>query len=165
MTRFLVAVLLVWGISGTVLAQEATTNFKTIDYNSDLKVDSNEHRKWTSSCSVAFSKKYSSESTYYLPPKLSNYVKKFDTDQDGRLSNLEYRRFQVESKKMFSAVRDLIMKEFDSNKNSRLEKEEKEVAQEKVGKLLRFTFNLTMRKNEDGTYYLRRKRSVTDIYD
>ena len=136
----------------------------TIDHNSNLNVDTNEHRIWTSSCSVAYKNK-GSEDYARLPPKLENYVRQFDKDQDGRLSNLEYRRFQADSKKFFQAAEDLIMKEFDVNKNRRLDKDEREVAKQKVGKFLWFSFNLTIKKNEDGSYDLRRKRSVTDIYD
>ena len=157
-TRIVIALL----ISSAVLFAEGPS-FKKVDFDGDLRVNSTEHRKWSYSCSYGYSK--GMESEYGLSAKLHSYVKRFDKDGNGRLSNLEFRRFQTESKKMFSAVEDLILKDYDTNGNKRLDKEEKEMARIKVESIIKYTFKLEIEKNEEGEMVIHRKRSITDLYD
>ena len=134
------------------------------DQDFDFKVDTTELKFWTSNVSYYFNQGYAEA---YMGVQLRNFVASFDENKDGRFSNLEFRRFQTGSRKLFSEATSFLAEKYDENKNRRLDKEEREVVRKEVNSFLGFSLAMRDAENKGGSAkeVLENKRALDDIYD
>lgn len=164
--KFLAILLAVSFICG-VKAQdddEVVSFIRKADSDADFKVDSSEMKFWSAEVGYYFNRGYSKS---YFGEKFRLFLESFDEDRDGKFSNLEFRRFQSGSKKLFSEAYDVITLKYDENKNKRLEKEEKEAARLEIKNFLSFALNIEeMKKNGvKAEAIVENDRAIDDIYD
>ena len=151
--------------SFSLLAEEFVEPMRSNpDRDFDLKVDSGEIKIWTGHVSYYFNQGYSAT---YMGVPLRKFVESFDENKDGRFSNLEFRRFQTGSKKLFSEASAFLAEKYDENKNRRMDKAEREVARTEIKSFLDFSLALFKAKSngEDAKTVLEKDRALDDIYD
>ena len=134
------------------------------DKDADFKVESSEMKYWSGDVAYYYARGYGKS---YFGKKLNEFVQSFDENRDGRLSTLEFRRFQTGAKKLFSEAYDVITTKYDENRNRRLDKEEKVAARTEIESFLQFSLNVEeYKKNGDSTKEIVNKdRAIDDIYD
>ncbi|MCM8525384.1 MAG: hypothetical protein NE327_02630 [Lentisphaeraceae bacterium] len=160
---FLLILSFVFGVN----AQDEDDKFSFIrkaDTNADFKVDASEMKYWSGEVGYYYNRGFSKS---YFGEKFRTFLESFDEDRDGKFSNLEFRRFQSGSKKLFSAALDVLTLKYDENKNRRLDKEEREAARLEVGDFLNYALTVDeMKKNGvKAEAIVENDRAIDDIYD
>jgi len=148
-------------LSAQRMKQEFARSNPDRDY--DLKVDTTEMKIWTGNISYNYNHGYSE--IYSVP--LKKFIESFDENNDGKLSSLEFRRFQTGAKKVFSDATSFLTEKYDENKNRRLDKSEKEAVRTEVKDFLFFALSLHQAKKNgtDAKTVLEKSRALDDIYD
>ncbi len=157
----LVVVLFCASVDAQRMKQESKGN---PDSDFDLKVDTAELKTWTGNISFYYNQGYADT---YFGEQLKKFVASFDEDRNGQFSNLEFRRFQTGSRKLFSDATNFLTEKYDENKNRRLDKEEKEAVRTEIRDFLRFSLSLLEAKNsgQEAKTVLEKERALDDIYD
>ena len=138
------------------------------DEDYDFKVDTVELRNWVSSVSTV----YSYARDFLRSNDSVELARKFDKDNDRKLSTKESLEFRNYMKAIFEKASKKILAENDANKNRRLDKSELISLREKIPSFLEYALRNDaaekaelVKKEEPAKKEVETTRALTDIYD